>query len=95
MISQNKIDKIKAIILDIDGVLTDGKVGYSRDSNEIKFFHIRDGSAIRLALRAHLLVGALSGRSSEANRHRAKELGLSFLYEGEKDKKKGIQKNNP
>jgi 3-deoxy-D-manno-octulosonate 8-phosphate phosphatase (KDO 8-P phosphatase) len=92
MISQKKINKIKAIILDIDGVLTDGKIGYSRDSEEIKFFHVRDGSAIKMALRADLLVGVLSGRSSEANRHRAKELGLSFIYEGEKNKRETFER---
>ena len=92
MISQEKIDKIKAIILDIDGVLTDGKIGYSRDTEEIKFFHVRDGSAIKMALSSKLLVGALSGRTSEANRHRAKELGLSFLYEGKKNKNEAFEK---
>jgi 3-deoxy-D-manno-octulosonate 8-phosphate phosphatase (KDO 8-P phosphatase) len=87
MISQNKINKIKAIILDIDGVLTDGKIGYSDGPEEIKFFHVRDGSAIKMALNAGLAVGVLSGRSSMANRRRAEELDLSFTYEGEKDKK--------
>jgi 3-deoxy-D-manno-octulosonate 8-phosphate phosphatase (KDO 8-P phosphatase) len=92
MISQKKIKKIKAIIFDIDGVLTDGKIGYSGGSEEIKFFHVRDGSAIKMALRGRLLVGALSGRSSNANRQRAKELGLSFIYEGEKNKKKAFER---
>ncbi len=92
MISQDKIDKIKAIVLDIDGVLTDGKIGYSDSPEEIKFFHVRDGSAIKMALHAHLLVGVLSGRSSKANRKRAKELGLSFIYEGEKDKNTAFEK---
>ena len=87
MISQNKINKIKAVILDIDGVLTDGKIGYSENPEELKFFHVRDGSAIKMAIRAHLLVGVLSGRSSKANRKRAEELGLNFIYEGEKDKR--------
>ena len=92
MISQDKIDKIKAVVLDIDGVLTDGKIGYSDNSGEIKFFHVRDGSAIKMALRSHLLVGLLSGRSSKANRKRAEELSLSFIYEGEKDKKTAFDK---
>jgi 3-deoxy-D-manno-octulosonate 8-phosphate phosphatase (KDO 8-P phosphatase) len=92
MISQNKIDKIKAVILDIDGVLTDGKIGYSDSPDEIKFFHVRDGSAIKMALHSNLFVGVLSGRSSKANRKRAEELGLSFIYEGEKDKKSAFEK---
>ena len=92
MILQDKIDKIKAVILDIDGVLTDGKIGYSDSPEEIKFFHVRDGSAIKMALHSQLLIGVLSGRSSKANRKRAEELGLSFIYEGEKDKKTAFDK---
>ncbi len=80
--SLRNIDKIKAVVLDIDGVLTDGRIGYGADSNEIKFFHVRDGLRIALALRAGLKVGILSGRQSAANRTRARELKLSFMVEG-------------
>ena len=85
-IAQDKIDKIKAVVLDIDGVLTDGKLGYSA-ADEIKFFNVLDGHGIKMAQRAGLLVGVLSGRKCVANRKRAEELGLSFFYEGSKDKK--------
>ena len=83
-------DAIKAIVLDIDGVLTDGRIGYE-GPQEIKFFHVRDGHGLKLAMRAGLKVGILSGRSSEANRIRVKELGLDFLYEGKKDKKAAFE----
>ena len=84
------ISDIKAVVLDVDGVLTDGRIGYGGGSpREIKFFDVRDGQGIRLALRAGLQVGILSGRKSQANRVRAKELGLSFLYEGCLDKLAG------
>lgn len=86
MISSKKINKIRAIVLDIDGVLTDGRLGYSADG-EIKFFHVRDGHGIKLGMRAGLKVGALSGRSAAANRKRAEELEFDFLYEDKKDKK--------
>jgi len=89
---REKALKIKAIVLDIDGVLTNGLVGYSQNSDEIKFFDVKDGLAISLALQAGLKVGILSGRSSKANRTRAKELKLSFFYEGEKDKGKGFDR---
>jgi 3-deoxy-D-manno-octulosonate 8-phosphate phosphatase (KDO 8-P phosphatase) len=82
---EKKAAKIKAIVMDIDGVLTDGRGGYSA-GDEIKFFHVRDGAGIKMAIRAGLKVGALSGRSAEANRKRAGELGFSFLYEGQKNK---------
>ncbi len=83
--------KIRAIVLDIDGVLTDGRFGYDGSEHEIKFFHARDGHGIKLAMRADILVGALSGRESSANRKRAAELGFSFLYEGKKNKQEAFQ----
>lgn len=90
---QEKSLKIKALVLDVDGVLTDGRIGYSGDSGcEIKFFDVRDGHGIKLALRAGLKVGILSGRRSQANEVRASELGLSFLYQGVKDKKSGLER---
>ena len=89
----DNISEIKAIVLDVDGVLTDGRIGYGCGSpREIKFFDVRDGQGIRLAMRAGLLVGILSGRKSQANRTRAGELGLSFLYEGCLDKLSGWEK---
>jgi len=81
---------IKAIVLDIDGVLTDGLLGYDGQT-EIKFFHVRDGHGLKMAMRTGLLVGALSGRSAAANRVRAAELEFDFLYEGKKDKKEAFK----
>ena len=81
-----KAAAIKAVVLDIDGVLTDGRVGYAAVEGEIKFFNVRDGLGIRMCLDAGLLVGVISGRGSEANRRRGKELGLSFMFEKIKNK---------
>lgn len=89
MISQDKINKIKALVMDIDGVLTDGRMGYSA-GDEIKFFNAHDGHGIKLVMRAGFKVGALSGRQAEANRKRAKELGFDFLYENKKNKKEAF-----
>lgn len=86
-IAPERWQKIKAIVLDIDGILTDGRIGYGTGSpEEIKFFHVRDGHGIKLAMRAGIAVGVLSGRKSAANNRRAEELELSFVYEGKKDK---------
>lgn len=85
-------NKIKAIVLDIDGVLTDGRIGYRDDGNEIKFFHVRDGHGIVLARRAGLKVGILSGRRSLANEVRAQELKLDFLYQATLNKGDGFDK---
>lgn len=75
-------DAIKAVVLDVDGVLTDGRIGYGGDGSEIKFFHVRDGQGIVLLRRAGLSVGILSGRAGVANETRARELGLDFLVQG-------------
>jgi len=92
MMLKEKALNIKAVILDIDGVLTDGSIGYSQNSDEIKFFNVKDGLAISLALQNGIKVGILSGRSSKANKIRAEELKKSFFYEGEKDKGRGFDK---
>src|SRR5450759_1130729 len=81
-----KAKRVRAVVLDIDGVLTDGRVGYGSMPGEIKFFDVRDGHDIKLLQRAGLRVGVLSGRASEANRQRTTELGLNFVLEGEKNK---------
>ncbi len=80
-----KAPGIKAIVLDIDGVLTDGAIGY--DGNTIiKYFNIKDGHAIHLALKLGYIVGFLSGRDDPPNRQRANDLQVSFYYGGESDK---------
>ncbi len=80
------LQRVRAVILDVDGVLTDGRIGYGAGPDEIKFFDVKDGHGLKLLLRAGLKAGILSGRSSSANRRRAEELGLSFVYEGAKNK---------
>ena len=89
MVSAEQFARIRVIICDIDGVLTDGRVGYGAP-DLIKFFHYRDGHWMKIALRAGLKVGCLSGRKSRANEVRAKELGLSFLQEDVLDKLAGF-----
>jgi 3-deoxy-D-manno-octulosonate 8-phosphate phosphatase (KDO 8-P phosphatase) len=82
----DRAQEIRAIIFDVDGVLTDGRVGYGPDGIRIKFFDVRDGAAIGVALAAGLRVGFLSGRSDPATLERAKELALSFVYTDNRDK---------
>ena len=75
-------NKIKVVILDVDGVLTSGAIGYGTGSeDEIKFFNVKDGCGLQMLMRAGLKVGIVSGRRSKANRKRAQELGLDFIKE--------------
>jgi 3-deoxy-D-manno-octulosonate 8-phosphate phosphatase (KDO 8-P phosphatase) len=78
---------LRLLLLDVDGVLTDGSVSVHGDGSEAKAFFIRDGLALVWAQRAGLQVGLLSGRRSEATSRRAAELGISLLVQGETDKR--------
>ncbi len=83
--SEEVVEKITTVILDIDGVLTDGKLIYGPDCT-MKMFDAQDGHAIKMALREGYRVGVLSGRDDPVNRRRIEELGMSFAYTGEKRK---------
>jgi 3-deoxy-D-manno-octulosonate 8-phosphate phosphatase (KDO 8-P phosphatase) len=72
---------IQLLILDVDGVLTDGSLIINGDSSESKSFNILDGHGIRLWRRAGLKVAFLSGRTSEATRHRAKQLEIDYCLQ--------------
>ena len=91
MSSLKNISEITTIILDVDGVLTDGRIGYRDNGDEIKVFHVWDGAMIRMAVRAGLRVGILSGRKSKANETRATELGMTFLKQACKNKADGLR----
>lgn len=87
-----KAQKIRLLLLDVDGVLTDGRILYDEKGREIKFFHVQDGQGIRWLQREGVEVGFLSGRSSRSVEMRAKELGISFLFQGIGDKIKTFEK---
>ena len=74
MAIESKAARIKLVLFDVDGVLTDGSVLIHADGTESKRFHIRDGIAMVWAQRAGLRVGLLSARTSATTVHRAKQL---------------------
>lgn len=82
----SKMKKIKAIFLDVDGVLTDGTIIYGSDGFELKVFDSKDGFGIANAIRSGIRVGIITARKSEAVKRRANELGIVDLYEGSIDK---------
>ncbi len=77
-----KASRIRLLLFDVDGVLTDGTVIMHADGSESKGFHIRDGAAIVLAQRAGLTVGLLSSRSSGATAQRAAQLAIPIVVQG-------------
>jgi len=78
---------IRLVLLDVDGVLTDGTVAIAGSGDEWKAFSIRDGAAIVWAQRTGLEIGLLSGRASDATTRRAKELNITLVLQGEADKR--------
>ncbi|HDM32285.1 MAG TPA: HAD-IIIA family hydrolase [Deltaproteobacteria bacterium] len=87
----NKIVDIKALVLDVDGVLTDSMIYITDDGVELKAFNARDGHGIRMLMRAGIVVAMITGRMSGALKHRAKELGIEHVIEGSLDKGKSIK----
>jgi 3-deoxy-D-manno-octulosonate 8-phosphate phosphatase (KDO 8-P phosphatase) len=85
------VQKIKFVLLDVDGVLTDGRVGLLPDGGEIKYFSIYDGLAIRMAQRVGLEVGFISGRRSREVVVRGEELDVKVIIQGSTDKVKDVQ----
>jgi 3-deoxy-D-manno-octulosonate 8-phosphate phosphatase (KDO 8-P phosphatase) len=77
-----KAAKIRLLLFDVDGVLTDGKILLHPDGTESKQFDIKDGTAIVWAQRAGLTVGFLSARTSVATTRRAAQLGITLLHQG-------------
>ncbi len=83
---QSKAKKIKLLLLDVDGVMTDGSIILDSSGKETKAFHVRDGHGIKLAQRAGIIVGLITGRSSEAVNVRARELGIEEVHQGAREK---------
>ncbi len=79
---QARAAAIRLLILDVDGVLTDGRIIYDDRGEEIKHFHVRDGHGIKLAEHYGITVVLITGRTSAAVAHRAADLGLQHLYQG-------------
>lgn len=80
------LERVRLVITDVDGVLTDGGVYYDEGGECFKRFHVRDGLGIRLLEECGIRVATLSGRDSPALRRRVADLGLSFSLFGVKDK---------
>ena len=81
-----RLKNIKLLLLDVDGVLTDGRIIFDSNGIESKFFNVKDGHGIKLLQRAGIEVGIVSGRKSQVVTNRAAELGITRVFQGALDK---------
>ena len=77
-----KLKDIRLLLLDVDGVLTDGSIIYNDGGGETKVFNAKDGLGLRLVIRAGIKVGFVTGRKSNALHHRCRDLGIELMYDG-------------
>ena len=82
---------IRLLVLDVDGVLTDGRLYISASGEEFKAFHVRDGAGVVAVQKAGVTVAIISGRDSGAVRRRAEELGIRHVRQGIADKAAALE----
>ena len=83
---KEKLRKITHLILDVDGVLTDGRIIFDDEGRELKFYDVKDGHGIKLLMRAGIEIILLTGRSSNVVDRRARDLQINEIYKGAKNK---------
>lgn len=86
--TENRLKRIKMLLLDVDGVLTSGEIIYSDSGEQIKIFNVKDGIGIRLVKEAGIQVGIITGRKGKALQHRCDNLGIDLIFDGVRDKEK-------
>lgn len=86
-----KAKKIKLLISDVDGVLTNGQLIFDKNGDELKAFHAHDGLGINILQSAGIVFAIITKRTSDAVAHRAKNLNLKYVYQGQNDKKVAYQ----
>jgi len=84
--ARTPLDRIRLLVLDVDGVMTDGRLYYGAGGEVLKVFHVHDGLGIKLVMDAGVKVSILSGRTSEALAARCRELGIEHYEQGCDDK---------
>jgi len=85
--TKNKIRKIRLLMLDVDGVLTDGRIIMNDAGQESKNFDVKDGHGLKMIMRYGIDVILLTGRSSSVVTHRANDLGIREVFQGILNKK--------
>ncbi len=83
--------KVTLLLLDVDGVLTDGRLYFSNSGEEMKAFSTLDGHGIKMLIKSGIEVGIITGRNSAIVSRRAADLGIDLLYQGREDKRAVVQ----
>ncbi|MBN1141742.1 MAG: HAD-IIIA family hydrolase [Deltaproteobacteria bacterium] len=83
---REQISRIKLVLFDVDGVLTDGRITIDNNGVESKAFDVKDGHGLKLLQRGGFRVGLITGRESRIVEYRAAELGIGLVYQGVKEK---------
>ena len=91
MSPEQRASRIRLVVLDVDGVLTDGRLYYGADGESMKVFDVRDGHGVKMLLARGIEVAILSSRSSPIVTQRARELGIRHVTQGQKDKAAGLR----
>ena len=78
--------KVKLVIFDVDGVLTDGSFMIGDDGQQYKSFYTKDGQGMRMLQDSGVQIGIITGRTSDVVKHRMSELGIKHVYQGQRDK---------
>ena len=89
---KEKLKRIKLLILDVDGVMTDGRIIMDDEGHEIKNFNVRDGHGLKILQRYGIKVAILTGRQSKVVEHRAKDLEIKDVYQKVFNKKEVFEK---
>jgi len=89
---KEKLKKIKMLMLDVDGVMTDGRIIMDDEGHQLKNFNVRDGHGLKIIQRYGIEVVILTGRKSEVVNHRASDLEIKEIYQGALNKKEVFQK---
>lgn len=88
---KEKLKRIKILMLDVDGVMTDGRIIMDSDGREMKNFDVRDGHGLKMIQRYGIEIVILTGRTSQVVEHRARDLGITEVYQGALNKKEVFQ----
>ncbi len=83
-----KARKVKLLLLDVDGVLTNGKIIYDSEGRDLKIFDVKDGLGVYLLKKAGILTVLITARSSKVIKLRARDMGVEEIFENAEDKRK-------